>query len=156
MQCGTMRALRRFAQPLGKPRSVDAVACLSRGKGSRSLHGTQKPKEGKMRISVEELAGRVASKRYVGLCPFHHEKSPSFYVYRGRDGRARWHCFGCGADGDAIDWFTKVEGGSWERPADSGIKRQRERQRRRETALQEYRDRNPDCVIPDDFLRVPP
>ena len=36
----------------------------------------------------------------VGLCPFHKEKSPSFKVENGR-----YHCFGCGADGDAIRWM---------------------------------------------------
>ena len=122
-------------------------------------------------ISVEEFAERVALKlkvtlkrtgkeAYVGLCPLHQEKTPSFYVYRGQDGRARWHCFGCGADGDAVDWLTKVEGRSWKEAGGiqphPAIRRQREQQRRREKALQEYRDRNPDCVMPDDFLKVEP
>lgn len=44
-------------------------------------------------------AGRV----YLGLCPFHQEKTPSFYVYS-----THYHCFGCSAHGDAIDYVTRV------------------------------------------------
>lgn len=36
---------------------------------------------------------------YKGLCPFHEEKSPSFIIQRGD---THYHCFGCGAHGDAI------------------------------------------------------
>ena len=40
-----------------------------------------------------------------GCCPFHNEKTPSFYVYE--DG---YHCFGCGAHGDAISFVMQTEG----------------------------------------------
>jgi DNA primase len=40
-----------------------------------------------------------------GCCPFHNEKTPSFYVYE--DG---YHCFGCGAHGDAISFVMQSEG----------------------------------------------
>jgi hypothetical protein len=39
----------------------------------------------------------------VGLCPFHGEKTPSLSVYEDH-----WHCFGCGAHGDAISWVMRV------------------------------------------------
>ncbi len=45
--------------------------------------------------------------RFVGLCPFHSEKSPSFGVARGRD---FYYCFGCRASGDAIKFLGHVEG----------------------------------------------
>ncbi len=45
--------------------------------------------------------------RFVGLCPFHQEKSPSFGVGRGRD---FYYCFGCQASGDAISFLRHVEG----------------------------------------------
>jgi DNA primase len=43
-----------------------------------------------------------------GCCPFHGEKTPSFYVYE--DG---YHCFGCGAHGDAISFVMQTEGRSF-------------------------------------------
>jgi len=45
--------------------------------------------------------------RFVGLCPFHTEKSPSFGVSRGKD---FYYCFGCQASGDAITFLRHVEG----------------------------------------------
>ena len=41
-----------------------------------------------------------------GCCPFHSEKSPSFYV---NDDKGFYHCFGCSAHGDAIRWMTDHE-----------------------------------------------
>jgi DNA primase len=38
---------------------------------------------------------------HVGLCPFHNEKTASVHVI---DGKGFYHCFGCGAHGDAITW----------------------------------------------------
>jgi DNA primase len=43
-----------------------------------------------------------------GCCPFHGEKTPSFYVYE--DG---YHCFGCGAHGDAISFVMQTQGSSF-------------------------------------------
>jgi DNA primase len=54
------------------------------------------------RIKLERK-GRV----FWGLCPFHKEKSPSFKV---ENERRHYHCFGCGAGGDAIKWLTETEG----------------------------------------------
>lgn len=52
---------------------------------------------------VELLSSYLPLKKngahYKGLCPFHNEKSPSFLVQRGDK---HYHCFGCGAHGDAI------------------------------------------------------
>jgi DNA primase len=46
-----------------------------------------------------------SGKQWKGCCPFHGEKSPSFYVYD--DG---YHCFGCGAHGDAIGFVMQGQG----------------------------------------------
>ena len=45
--------------------------------------------------------------RFLGLCPFHQEKSPSFGVSRGKN---FYYCFGCQAAGDAITFLRHVEG----------------------------------------------
>jgi DNA primase len=46
-----------------------------------------------------------SGRQWKGCCPFHGEKSPSFYVYE--DG---YHCFGCGAHGDAISFVMQTQG----------------------------------------------
>ena len=43
---------------------------------------------------------------YVGLCPFHNEKTPSFTVYPATQS---FYCFGCGAGGDAVTFVKKIE-----------------------------------------------
>lgn len=45
--------------------------------------------------------------RFLGLCPFHQEKTPSFGVSRGKN---FYYCFGCQASGDAITFLRHVEG----------------------------------------------
>jgi DNA primase len=49
---------------------------------------------------------RKSGKAWRGLCPFHGERTPSFYVYP----EGRWHCFGCGEDGDLITFVEKTQG----------------------------------------------
>lgn len=44
---------------------------------------------------------------YVGLCPFHKEKSPSFHV---NDERGFYHCFGCGVSGDVFRFVQETQG----------------------------------------------
>lgn len=59
-------------------------------------------------VPIESLYNgrlRRSGRNLVGLCPFHSEKSGSFYVYTA-DGR--YHCFGCSADGDSVDFYQKL------------------------------------------------
>lgn len=48
-----------------------------------------------------------AGRSFVGLCPFHKEKTPSFHV---NPDRGFFHCFGCKEAGSAIDFLIKHEG----------------------------------------------
>lgn len=48
-----------------------------------------------------------AGREWRACCPFHNEKTPSFYV---NDDKGFYHCFGCSAHGDAIRWMTDQRG----------------------------------------------
>ena len=50
---------------------------------------------------------KSGSQRYMGLCPFHNEKTPSFTVHAVRQ---FYKCFSCGAGGDVLDFVMKIEG----------------------------------------------
>ena len=62
------------------------------------------------RTDIVELVGNYVQLKhkgrlYGGLCPFHSEKTPSFYVYPDTQS---FYCFGCGAGGDAIAFAKKI------------------------------------------------
>src|SRR5437763_2749083 len=63
------------------------------------------------RIPLGSLVGRHVrllrrGRELAGLCPFHHEKTPSFYVV---EDKGFFHCFGCGAHGDAVGYLMRAE-----------------------------------------------
>lgn len=64
------------------------------------------------RVSLSAVIGRTtrltkAGREFKACCPFHNEKTPSFTV---NDEKGFYHCFGCGAHGDAIRWMTNQRG----------------------------------------------
>ena len=64
------------------------------------------------RVTLSALIGRTvrvqkAGREFKACCPFHNEKSPSFTI---NDDKGFYHCFGCGAHGDAIRWMTDHQG----------------------------------------------
>jgi len=66
----------------------------------------------KERVDIVQLIGesvplKKAGRGYVGLCPFHGEKTPSFHV---DPERRTYKCFGCGEGGDVFTWLEKREG----------------------------------------------
>ena len=63
------------------------------------------------RISLSGLISRRVKlvrrgREFAGLCPFHHEKTPSFYVV---EDKSFFHCFGCGAHGDVIGFMMRAD-----------------------------------------------
>jgi DNA primase len=66
----------------------------------------------KSRIDLVEVVGeyvklRRSGRNYLGLCPFHNERTPSFTV---SPERGFFHCFGCGAGGTVFNFLMRVEG----------------------------------------------
>ncbi len=61
------------------------------------------------RADIAELIGRYvplkrAGRHFKALCPFHHEKSPSFMV---NTDKQIYHCFGCGAGGNIFSFLMQ-------------------------------------------------
>jgi len=94
---------------------------------ARPLHGSrvagisdEKLQELRDRVDVVTVVQRrVALKKsgrdWKGLCPFHGEKTPSFYVV---PDKRIFHCFGCGATGDAIKFVMQLDGKSFREAAE--------------------------------------
>jgi DNA primase len=94
-------------------------------------------------VILDVISDYVALKKsgvnYLGLCPFHSEKTPSFNV---NPAKGIYHCFGCGVGGDVVSFVMRIEGFSFpeaikflarrvgvvipERPLDAAEKRLRD------------------------------
>ena len=66
----------------------------------------------KARLDVADVVGAAvplkrSGRSFKGLCPFHNERTPSFYVF---PETGTWKCFGCGEGGDVFTFVQKREG----------------------------------------------
>ncbi len=82
---------------MGKNRRVDVATLLAEVDLAKLIEGSVRLKK--------------RGREFVGLCPFHDERSPSFTVYTDRDtGLELFCCHGCGAKGNAIEWVIRTTG----------------------------------------------
>ena len=93
-------------------------------------------------IIGERVRLKRAGRGFVGLCPFHEEKTPSFHVFTDTQS---YYCFGCGAAGDIFTFLMKTEGlTSWEAvellAARAGIKVEQKERKSGEKSLYEVLD----------------
>lgn len=77
-----------------------------------SMIPDDKVQEVRERAAIQDVVADYVSLKksganYLGLCPFHGEKTPSFNV---NPARAIFHCFGCGVGGNVISFIMKMEG----------------------------------------------
>lgn len=103
---------------------------------------------------VDVVSGYVRLKRsgnsYMGCCPFHREKTPSFHVSADKQ---LYHCFGCGAGGSVMQFVMNAEGMDFpdalrylaERagirlPEDDSIEKNEEKYKRKQKIYQMNRD----------------
>jgi DNA primase len=66
----------------------------------------------KQKLDIIDIIGQhitltKSGRTFRGLCPFHSEKHPSFYVYPEQQS---WHCFGCNTGGDVFSFIMKKQG----------------------------------------------
>ncbi|MDP2671751.1 MAG: CHC2 zinc finger domain-containing protein [bacterium] len=103
----TYRTASWLARIKKERKSIDrAMLLLNKGENK----DWERKVETARQIPIEELfAGKlrkVSRSRFVGLCPLHQEKTPSFTIYTHNNS---WYCFGCNQGGDSLDLLMRLE-----------------------------------------------
>ena len=83
---------------------AENVRCFSYFQGGIDLNVFEAVKQSVTTRQAAEHYGIHAGRNGMACCPFHHDKTPSMKLDR------RYHCFGCGADGDVIDFAAALYG----------------------------------------------
>lgn len=84
---------------------------MSRGDNESAVQAVKEAAD-ILEVVGEVVSLKKAGANYLGLCPFHGEKTPSFTV---NSARGFFHCFGCGAGGDALSFVMRYQNlGFWD------------------------------------------
>lgn len=78
-----------------------------------SGHISEKQKKEALQVPIKSLYNRPLQKSgtdFIGLCPFHKEKKPSFHIYTKTNS---FYCFGCGKGGNVINFIRILHGYSF-------------------------------------------
>ena len=108
-------------------------------------------------VVSEYVQLRRAGANFLGLCPFHSEKTPSFNVSPARE---IFHCFGCGTGGNAFSFVMKIEGLGFPDAVKllarkAGVQIEERELTQREKQLQDQRQLlQKICVIASDYYRT--
>ena len=62
-----------------------------------------------LRVYAQYVKLQRDGQEYIGVCPFHDEKTPSFKIFRDRDGVILFKCFGCGQSGNVFQFVQKMD-----------------------------------------------
>jgi len=114
---GAFERLLDAAQPLPLRLSTDnRPSSPGQARPGRWAH----VQELKSRIAIADLVGRYVSlrqsgERHVARCPFHDDETPSFMVF---PAPGTFHCYGCRAHGDVIDFLMRIEKTSFKETLD--------------------------------------
>lgn len=103
--------MRSLAGPTGQRRGAIHAAQEVGAHTIMATEATSVIERVKQKLDIVEEIGAVvplkqSGRAFRGLCPFHGERTPSFYVYP--DGH--WRCFGCNEHGDLITFVEKTQG----------------------------------------------
>lgn len=99
-------------------------------------------------VVAEAVPLKKTGNEFVGCCPFHNERTPSFHVIPAKE---MFHCFGCGAHGDVVDFIAKMRGVETKDAIDiltggtETVKMSDERRKERDAAMLE-RDRQQEAA----------
>lgn len=108
--------------------------------------------DARMRFDIisAELPLKKQGREFVGVCPFHNEKSPSFFVC---PDKRFFHCFGCGAHGDVIAYVMRRHGLQF-KDAVRHILDLPEQRPQRQAARVDHMPAKPDRKVEDDIKAI--